>query len=190
MSDKYEVVEDGDAFRSLDALIGLRDALRDRRQPVGAGSARGRSSRCPRSAAVVAIAARQQSRKQLGGVQRDRRAFGLRAPRHEPKHQVRRSFEDTSLKERALELVWAAWTSNPSKQADHHAGHEASSDARPTPRRRGGHHSSGCTERRRATHAGARRGNSKSSSFCPSSRSSTRGRDPHVVRRTCRSMGQ
>ena len=44
----------------------------------------------------------------VDGVQRDRRAPRLRAALHHPQNQVQRSFEDTSLKQRALELVSAA----------------------------------------------------------------------------------
>jgi len=47
-------------------------------------------------------------RHQVDGVERDRRASGLRPPTHEANRQVQRSFEDTSLEQRALELVTAA----------------------------------------------------------------------------------
>jgi hypothetical protein len=50
----------------------------------------------------------QQPRHQVDGVERDRRASGLRPPTREANRQVQRSFEDTSLKQRALELVSAA----------------------------------------------------------------------------------
>ena len=108
------------ARRSVRARADLRDgAQAARAAPPMGDRRRHRYARANRERAIERVLAifrgrggagrhhRQQPREQVDGVQRDRRAPGLR--RYTTRtSQVQRSFEDTSLKQRALELVSAA----------------------------------------------------------------------------------